>query len=72
MERWIVSTTAAANEKTKHNEGLSSAIIFDKEKGKHEVLLVDLLVHDEKTLMGIYAKKWPLTKILDIGGKPVK
>eukprot|EP01114_Cavostelium_apophysatum_P024899 TRINITY_DN9947_c0_g1_i2.p1 TRINITY_DN9947_c0_g1~~TRINITY_DN9947_c0_g1_i2.p1 ORF type:complete len:403 (+),score=104.80 TRINITY_DN9947_c0_g1_i2:19-1227(+) len=72
VERWIVSKTLAENDKPKENEGLSYVILKAKDQSIRKVQLVDLLKADQKKVMGEYADKWPLTKILDIGGKPVK
>jgi len=71
VERWILSKTVAENEKPKKNEGLSLAILEHQDR-INLVLFTDLVEIAEKFLLGEYSTSWPLTKILDIGGKPVK
>jgi len=66
VERWILSKTKAQNEFQKENEGLSSILL-----GESAFLFSDLLSAFEKELLGNYAAKWPLTKVLDIGGNLV-
>ena len=46
------------------NSGITSVIIGDK-----SVLLTEALKVAEDKLMGGYASLWPLTKVLDIGGR---
>jgi len=74
VERWIASKTLAENEKPKLNEGLSFIVLKDHRKDNNDLLFSfkDLILVAEKELLGDYSQKWPLTKILDIGGKPVK
>ena len=67
VEWWIMSTTQAENDTPKENEGLTEIKI-----GENTLLLKDALKIAEKELMGEYTHQWPLTKILDIGGEPVK
>ncbi len=65
VEWWIMSLTHAQNDKKKQGEGYTFIMINDKKVFLKEVLnYVDVL--------GKYKKNWPLTKILDIGGKSVK
>lgn len=65
VEWWIMSATEAENEKRRENEGLTSLIV---EGGT--VLLRDALKVVEQELMGQFSARWPLTKVLDIGGPP--
>jgi len=67
VERWILSKTIAENDKMKANEGLSILILQNL-----EVSFKDAVDVAEKALLGDFAQKWPLTKISDIGGRPVK
>lgn len=67
VEWWIMSLTAAENEKTKENEGLSFVFV-DNQK----ILFKQAVEIATKDMMGAYTHYWPLTKILDIGGDPVK
>ena len=65
VEWWIMSLTHAQNDEKKQGEGYTHILINDKKVFLKEVLnYVDVL--------GKYKKNWPLTKILDIGGKNVK
>jgi hypothetical protein len=64
VERWIMSATEAENEKKVSNEGVTRLIT---EKGD-SVLLKDAIECAGEILFGGYRQKWPLTKILDIGG----
>lgn len=66
VERWILSVTQAGNEIIKENEGLSQVLL---EGGKTKRLLKDLApgLFGEEVLA-----RWPLTKVLDIGGLPVR
>jgi hypothetical protein len=67
VELWIMSTVEAINPKLKKTEGLTMINILGE-----EVSLKDLKTLAPEILFGKYAGKWPLTKILDIGGKPIK
>eukprot|EP01113_Clastostelium_recurvatum_P022017 TRINITY_DN2619_c0_g1_i5.p1 TRINITY_DN2619_c0_g1~~TRINITY_DN2619_c0_g1_i5.p1 ORF type:complete len:420 (-),score=124.92 TRINITY_DN2619_c0_g1_i5:62-1300(-) len=71
VEWWIMSVTPAENPIRKDKEGLTSIIL----QGGKEALLRDLLDTPggevERALMGMYRSKWPLVKLLDIGGKEV-
>ena len=63
VERWIMSLTEAENEKKRANEGLTR-LILDNDT----VLLQSAVECAEDILFGKYRTKWPLTKVLDIGG----
>ena len=67
VEWWVMSATMAENEKKKENEGLTKIKINSK-----LIFLKDIITISEKEVIGNYSKVWPLTKILDIGGTPVK
>eukprot|EP00047_Mylnosiga_fluctuans_P005291 m.239624 g.239624 ORF g.239624 m.239624 type:complete len:399 (-) comp13508_c0_seq1:80-1276(-) len=67
VEWWIMSKTVALNPICKDKEGLTSLLLGDR-----EVPFVDALAADEAALLGAYGSKWPLTKVLDIGGPAVK
>lgn len=65
VEWWIMSLTTAENEKKRQCEGVTRILVNDKKPFLKDVLsYVDVL--------GSFKKNWPLTKILDIGGNPVK
>lgn len=66
VEWWIMSLTQAGNEIVQDHEGMSRVLV----KGK-EVLLTELAEKYEQEVFGQYKRGWPLTKILDIGGKKV-
>ena len=65
VEWWIVSLVKAENSIAKENEGLTTLIC------QKEILLSDAIKVAEKELFGSYLDKWPLTKVLDIGGEKV-
>lgn len=67
VERWIMSITQAENPIAKRLEGISMLRI-----GEADVPFTDAMAVAEADLLGSYAKSWPLTKVLDIGGPPVK
>jgi len=67
VERWILSITSAGNELQKENEGLSTVTLLDG----REYFFKDL-IRSESLLLGDYSTAWPLTKVLDIGGPPVR
>jgi len=67
VERWIFSATPALNAILKPNEGISHIVMPNGEFIKFNEAL-DLA---SDLLLGECPKnKWPLTKILDIGGEP--
>ncbi len=84
VERWILSKTVAENEKSKLNEGLSFLVLRKQDPSTTEkkrksidpelylASFRDAVAVDETLLLAQFAQKWPLTKILDIGGRPVK
>ena len=65
VEWWIVSLVKAENSIVKENEGLTTLLC------QKEILLSDAIKVAEKELFGSYLKRWPLTKVLDIGGEKV-
>jgi hypothetical protein len=67
VEWWIMSLTPAENEKKKQDEGLSKIFVQGK-----SLLFSQAVALAEKELVGDYKASWPLTKILDIGGDPIK
>ncbi len=71
VEWWIMSKTPAENEMQKDGEGLSS-IFLETESGKEKVPFKEAVEVDGDKLLGNFAPLWPLTKILDIGGEPVR
>ena len=62
---WILSIVQTENPKMKVGEGLTRI----KNVGCQLSEAVQLI---EDQLLGSYKSKWPLIKILDIGGKKVK
>ncbi len=70
VEWWIMSVTGAENPMRKEGEGLTRLKLHNGST----VTLRDALVIARKELFGgmgdATAKRWPLTKVLDIGGKP--
>ncbi len=71
VEWWIMSKTPSENEISKEGEGLSS-LILETELGKEKVPFKEAVEVNGEKLLGDFALLWPLTKILDIGGEPVK
>jgi len=67
VEWWIMSMTAAANDIPKPGEGVTRLILDD---GDH-VPLTEAAAAAGDVLFGEYLARWPLTKVLDIGGEPV-
>lgn len=67
VEWWIMSLTEAENNIKKENEGLTKIKI-----GSLSMFLKDAANLAEFELFGDYKNSWPLTKILDIGGKAIK
>jgi hypothetical protein len=67
VEWWIMSITPAENDKKKDKEGLTQ-IRLQHGDTTTIVSLLDCLNVAEPEIMGTYRSKWPLTKILDIGG----
>jgi len=71
VEWWIMSKTPAENDKPKENEGLSS-VYLETELRQETILFKDAVDIAKEKLLGTFADAWPLTKILDIGGAPVR
>ncbi|KAH3743656.1 hypothetical protein Pelo_14933 [Pelomyxa schiedti] len=69
VEWWIMSLTHALNAKPKDGEGISRLILPGT--AICSVGFLDAVTVAENELLGAYRALWPLTKILDIGGKPV-
>lgn len=67
VELWIMSMVQAENTLRVEGEGMTKIMIGDS-----EVTLADLNRIAGKLIFGEYANEWPLTKILDIGGMPIK
>ena len=67
VELWIMSSVEADNPSRLKDEGLTKLNIENE-----QILLRDLKKIAGSLLFDEYEKKWPLTKILDIGGKPVE
>ena len=67
VEWWVMSITQAQNAIMKDNEGLTILKINNQ-----EISLKEASSYCEIELLGNYKRQWPLTKILDIGGNPVK
>eukprot|EP00048_Salpingoeca_helianthica_P021735 m.14158 g.14158 ORF g.14158 m.14158 type:complete len:400 (+) comp6348_c0_seq1:23-1222(+) len=65
VEWWIMSKTQALNPICIEGEGLTKLLL---DGGEIAFASVAAAV---PALLGEYASKWPLTKVLDIGGKPV-
>ena len=65
VEWWIISLVKAENTVLKENEGLTILLC------QKEILITDAVKVAEKSLFGDYLTKWPLTKVLDIGGDKV-
>lgn len=67
VEWWIMSMTAAGNDLPKPAEGVTRLILDDGDR----VPLNEAAVAAGDVLFGEYLARWPLTKVLDIGGEPV-
>ena len=67
VELWIMSMVEAENTKKKVGEGLTQIQIESINTTLREIRDIA-----EDLVFGSYAKDWPLTKILDIGGNPVQ
>ncbi|KAL6044939.1 Mannose-6-phosphate isomerase [Balamuthia mandrillaris] len=78
VERWVASATKACNQLPKPDEGLSSLLL---PSGRSMLLSSAISLEESKrrgdggggggVLFGGYTSRWPLIKVLDIGGKPV-
>lgn len=66
VEWWIMSLTPAGNPVLKKGEGVTSLIL-----GNTEVSFMEI-ANNYSELLGEYRYRWPLTKVLDIGGEPRK
>ncbi|MBM3777942.1 MAG: hypothetical protein FJW23_06825 [Acidimicrobiia bacterium] len=67
VEWWIMSAVAAANPEPRPGEGLTGLELDD---GRH-VPLPDALAACGRDLLGDGVARWPLIKLLDVGGAPV-
>lgn len=68
VEWWIMSRVPAANERPLAHEGISRLCLFDGST----VLLTEAARVAAERLFGRWLALWPLAKILDIGGEPVR
>lgn len=68
VEWWIMSQTPALNPIPKPGEGITQLHLLDGT----QLTLTDAISLAADVIMGDYATLWPLTKVLDIGGQPVK
>jgi len=66
VEWWIMSKTHAKNPINLEYEGMTCLFVGDE-----EIHFSLALTYAGKDLLGSYVDKWPLTKLLDIGGVPV-
>jgi hypothetical protein len=77
VEWWIMSLVSAENEIPLKNEGLTHLQLINDNNGTNTdpvaviVPLKKAVQLCENELLGEYKSRWPLTKILDIGGTPV-
>jgi hypothetical protein len=67
VERWIMSLSAAVNRLPRAHEGISRLRLTDGEP----VLLTEAAAACGERLFGSCLDRWPLVKLLDIGGAPV-
>jgi hypothetical protein len=67
VELWIMSMVGAENTVRVEGEGMTTIRILDE-----DVSLFTLNTIAGSLIFGDYAKSWPLTKILDIGGTPTR
>lgn len=67
VEWWIMSLTPAGNPILKTGEGVTKLIMANRQ----EVSFLDIANY-LPDLLGDYRYRWPLTKVLDIGGEPRK
>ncbi len=67
VEWWITSTTQAGNDVPRPDEGVTRLILADGDR----VPLNQAAAAAGDALFGEYLARWPLTKVLDIGGEPV-
>ena len=65
VEWWIMSLVRAENNVPKEDEGVTVLLCGE------EILITKAVEVAEKELLGVYLQKWPLTKVLDIGGEKV-
>lgn len=66
VEWWIMSLTEAGNDIPKPGEGVTRLLLL----GGEEVPLTSAQKACAELLFGPYADRWPLAKVLDIGGEP--
>ncbi|MEK6616868.1 MAG: ARMT1-like domain-containing protein, partial [Bacteroidota bacterium] len=67
VEWWIMSLTPAGNPILKKGEGVTQIIMGNGQ----EISFLDI-ANAFPDLLGDYKYRWPLTKVLDIGGEPRK
>lgn len=68
VEWWVMSRTPAINTIPKPEEGITKLHLLND----RHIPLPDAVSLAGDIIMGDYASLWPLTKVLDIGGKSVK
>lgn len=68
VEWWVMSQTAAINPIPKPGEGITQLQLLNNTS----ISLPDAISLAGDVIMGDFCNLWPLTKVLDIGGKPVK
>lgn len=67
VEWWIMSLTQAGNDIPREGEGVTDLLLADGS----QIPLTDAVAACGPLLFGQYLDRWPLTKVLDIGGEPV-
>lgn len=67
VEWWIMSMTQAGNDIPRPGEGITRLLLADGDR----VPLNEAASAAGDALFGEYLARWPLTKVLDIGGEPV-
>eukprot|EP00054_Salpingoeca_dolichothecata_P022945 m.151654 g.151654 ORF g.151654 m.151654 type:complete len:409 (+) comp24514_c0_seq3:1-1227(+) len=67
VEWWVMSKTQALNDVIVDGEGLTKLFLKND-----QVSFVEALKVAEKQLLGEFSAQWPLTKVLDIGGRAMK
>ncbi len=67
VEWWIMSMTPAGNDLPEPGEGVTRLVLDDGDP----VPLDEAAAAAGDVLFGEYLARWPLTKVLDIGGEPV-
>ena len=68
VEWWVMSKTVALNPICRENEGVTLLAV----EGGDAVRFNEAVEAAGDVLLGDFASRWPLTKVLDIGGAPVQ